>query len=129
MKKGKVCMDSKEALAQKIFECADREYSAFIEEMKKHDPDYLVDHAYEIFIMSNLHMIFEEDELSLPALQEIDKLERPLASIYDEWLKNDCGYMEQLRKTVVSFHGKAAARNSATILCRSVNTEIHQRIS
>lgn len=99
-------METKEALAQKVFECADREYSAYIEDMKKHDPDYLVDHAYEIVIMSDLRMIFEEDDLSLPTLQELDKLERPLASIYDEWLKNDCGYMEQLRKTVGSFTGK-----------------------
>lgn len=99
-------MDNKETLAQKVFVCADREYSAFIEDMKNHDTGYIVDHAYEIVIMSDLHMIFEEEKLSLPALQELDKLERPLASIYDEWLKNDCGYMEQLRNTVGSFTEK-----------------------
>lgn len=99
-------MYSKAALTQKVFECADREYSAYIDDMKTHDAGYIVDHAYEIVIMADLRMIFEEDELSLPALQELDRLEKPLASIYDEWLKNDGGHMELLRGTVSSFTDK-----------------------
>lgn len=99
-------MENKEALAQKVFECAEREYSAFIEDMKTHDTGYIVNHAYEIVIMADLRMIFEEDDLSLPALQELDMLEKPLASIYDEWLKNDVGHMELLRGTVSTFTDK-----------------------
>jgi len=99
-------MENKEALAKKIYDCAKREHSAFIAEMKTHDADYIVDHAYEIVIMDDLRMIFEEEDLSLPALQELDKVEKSLASIYDEWLKNDGGHMELLRDTVSSFTEK-----------------------
>lgn len=96
-------MENKEALAQKVYNCAEREHSTFIAEMKTHDADYIVKHAYEIVIMDDLRMIFEEDDLSLPALKELDELEKPLASIYDEWLKNEGGHMEPLRDIVGSF--------------------------
>ena len=105
-------MENEETLAQKICERADSEYSNFINEMKAHDAGYIVDHAYEIVIMSDLRMIFEEDDLSLPALKELDKVDKPLASIYDEWLKNDGGHMEQLRGTIDSFTEKRL-RNAA----------------
>jgi len=112
MKDRKFAMENKEVLAKKIYDCAEREHSAFIAEMKTHDTDYIVEHAYEIVIMDDLRMIFEEDDLPLPALQELDKVEKPLASIYDEWLKNDGGHMELLRDTVNSFAEKRM-RNTA----------------
>ena len=31
------------------------------------------------------------------------KLEYPLSACYDEWLKNDCTYMDMLRDTVDDF--------------------------
>ena len=38
-------MENKEVLAQKGYDCAEREHSAFVAEMKTHDADYIVEHA------------------------------------------------------------------------------------
>ena len=98
-------MENKEQLVQKIYEKADREHTAFLAEMKSHDAQYVADQAYQIVIMNDLMMLFENAEFSLPELQVLDTVETPLATLYGEWLRKDDGHMEELRRTVQDFTG------------------------
>ena len=48
-------------------------------------------------------MLFEDDFLDDKQIKALLRLERPLSACYDEWLKNDCSYMDMLRDTVDDF--------------------------
>ena len=108
-------MENKDTLAQKVYDCAEREHSAFIAEMKTHGADYIVEHAYEIVIMDDLMMLFENAEFSQPELQVIDAEKTPLTTLYREWLRKDDGHMEELQRTVQDFTGDRL-RNTADLL-------------
>ena len=108
-------MENKEQLLQKIYEKAECEHTAFLAEMKSHDAQYVADQAYQIVIMNDLMMLFENAEFSLPELQVLDTVETPLATLYGEWLRKDDGHMEELRRTVQDFTGDRL-RNIADLL-------------
>ena len=42
-------------------------------------------------------MLFEDDFLDDKQMKELLKLNQPLAACYNEWLENDCSYMDMLR--------------------------------
>lgn len=108
-------MENKEQLLQKIYEKADREHTAFLAEMKSHDAQYVADQAYQIVIMNDLMMLFENAEFSMPELQVLETVETPLATLYGEWLRKGDGHMEELRRTVQDFTGDRL-RNIADLL-------------
>ena len=71
---------------------------------------FLFDDAAGHALSAGLLMLFDDDFLDTKQMKALLKLEYPLSACYDEWLKNDCTYMDMLRDTVDDF-SENLARN------------------
>lgn len=105
-------MDKNEELERTVYEKAERELSAYLAEMEKQDVKYVIEHAYEIVIMNDLGAIFEDKDFLDSELQELVKIEKPMAAIYEKWLKIDSSHMEMLRDTVEYFANDCLRRTA-----------------
>lgn len=107
--------NTKEQLAQQLYDRASQELDAYLANLKIQPPEQIIDRAYQIVMMSDLLMIFEGKDFSLPELQELVAVKKPLGTLYDEWLRKEDSHMEELRTTVEDFAG-GRLRDKATLL-------------
>ena len=75
----------------------------FFENLKHLPPEKIIQSAYEKVMRDDILMLFESDFLDAKQVKELLRLEYPLSACYNEWLKNDCSYMDMLRDTVDDF--------------------------
>lgn len=87
-----------------------QEQETFVAELEASTPKNVLDHAYRKVIQDDILMSMENIELSTPQIKALLALEKPLASLYDDWLDNDCSHMDMLRDTIedsANIHVKA----------------------
>ena len=89
-----------EYLQTKLYKKAHREQEEFILELKKSDPEKIIERAYEQVIREDILAILENNYLPPEKIKELLKLEYPLATCYNSWLRNDYSHMEMLRDTI-----------------------------
>ena len=87
-------MEQRNELKDLLYEKMSKEQDNFIEKLKHSSPEEIISAAYEKVMRDDILMLFDDALL---------KLEYPLSACYDEWLKNDCTYMDMLRDTVDDF--------------------------
>ncbi len=100
----------KQKLMDALYAKMEREQEAFVAELEASTPKNALDNAYEKVIRDDLLMCMETIELSKSQIMALLTLENPLASIYAEWLDNDCSHMDMLRDTIedsANIHAKA----------------------
>ncbi len=94
-----------EYLKNLLLNKAKKEQSTFIENLKHQPPDKIIEAAYEKVMRDDI-LIFLEPEnetLSHEQAKALLKLDYPLSACYNEWLDNDCSYMDMLRDTITDF--------------------------
>ena len=91
-------------MKQKLMDalCAkmEQEQNTFVTALEASTPKNVLDHAYRKVMQDDILMCMESIELSIPQIKALLALEKPLASLYDDWLDNDCSHMEMLRDTI-----------------------------
>ena len=96
-------MKNEQDLRDLLYEKMRNEQNNFIENLKLQPPDKIIAAAYETVMRDDILILFESDFLDITQVKELLRLEYPLSACYDEWLKNDCSYMDMLRDTVDDF--------------------------
>lgn len=96
-------MEQKDTIKDLLYEKMSKEQDNFIEKLKHSSPEEIISKAYEKIMRDDILMLFEDDFLDTKQMKALLKLEYPLSACYDEWLKNDCTYMDMLRDTVDDF--------------------------
>ena len=101
--KGMIFMEQRNELKDLLYEKMSKEQDNFIEKLKHSSPEEIISKAYEKIMRDDILMLFDDDFLDTKQMKALLKLEYPLSACYDEWLKNDCSYMDMLRDTVDDF--------------------------
>lgn len=108
--KGMIFMEQRNELKDLLYEKMSKEQDNFIEKLKHSSPEEIISKVYEKIMRDDILMLFDDDFLDTKQMKALLKLEYPLSACYDEWLKNDCSYMDMLRDTVDDF-SENLARN------------------
>ena len=83
-----------------LYSKVQKEYDAFVDELAKLPPEEIIKHSYEKVFKEDITMCFEELELEPNEAKALLKKKNPLDFVYQEWLKNDCSYMDVIRDTI-----------------------------
>ena len=96
-------MQNEQDMRDLLYEKMSNEQENFIEKLKHSSPEEIISSAYEKVMRDDILMLFEDNFLDAKQIKELLRLEHPLSACYNEWLKNDCSYMDMLRDTVDDF--------------------------
>lgn len=90
---------------ERLYRKAAQEQEQFVDNLKLQPPDKIIEAAYEKVMRDDILMLLEPDNdfLDDKQVKALLKLDYPLSACYDEWLNNDCSYMDMLRDTVTDF--------------------------
>lgn len=83
-----------------LYEKVKKEYDAFVESLEKLSPKDIIDASYEKAFKEDIVLSFENISLEQIDAKALFKKKKPLDFVYQEWLKNDCSYMDMLRDTI-----------------------------
>lgn len=86
----------KELLCEKL----QKEYDAFVDNLKQQTPEDIINSAYRIIFMKDIVTACDDDRISQKEAKALYLLKYPLEEVYQEWLSNDYSYMYMLRDTV-----------------------------
>ena len=114
-------MEQRNELKDLLYEKMSKEQDNFIEKLKHSSPEEIISAAYEKVMRDDILMLFDDNFLDTKQTKALLKLEYPLSACYDEWLKNDCTYMDMLRDTVDDF-SENLARNQEQAKKKSVQS-------
>lgn len=89
-------------IRQKFYDKLQKEFKDFIEEVKKKEPEVIVDSAYQIAIKEELVGIFfpQEDKYDIEEIKALNKLPDPLEELYQGWMDCDGGIHTVLEDSV-----------------------------
>ncbi len=93
-------MEKLEELKQKLNEKVWKEYSDFIEELKKCKPETIIERAYEKVSKEEIIYKVLDQEYEIGELKALLKNDGILEECYDEWLKSDGNFNELLEYAV-----------------------------
>ena len=96
-------MQNEQELRDLLYEKMCNEQESFIEKLKHSTPEEIISASYEKVMRDDILMLFESGFLDVKQIKELLRLEYPLSACYNEWLKNDCSYMDMLQDTVDNF--------------------------
>lgn len=86
-----------------VYERMEKEFGTMHDQLLTSAPQEIIDNAYQIVMKQDILMIMEEHDLPEAQLRVLLELDLPLDSLYQEWLRNDYGHMEQLHDCVIYF--------------------------
>ena len=75
-----------ESAEEQLIAKAQKQYIAFVDELKLHDKDYIIENAYKMLKMQDILSILEEGGLSEEKYALLLQAEYPLEQLYYEWL-------------------------------------------
>ena len=103
--KGLILMQNEQELRDLLYEKMCNEQENFIEKLKHSTPEKIIEAAYEKVMRDDILILLEPENetLSHEQVKALSKLDSPLSACYNEWLGNDCSYMDMLRDTVTDF--------------------------
>ena len=90
----------KETLKQKLDDKIDKEFSDFIENLKKCSPETIIDRAYEKVSKEEMTYKIKDKDYSISDLKALLKTDGILQECYDEWLKSDGHFTDVLEYAV-----------------------------
>ena len=90
-------MNRLEEMNNKLYRKLETEYTNFIENLKTLSPDEIISKSYEKVFKEDILLCFDERELSFKEAKALFSLEKPLDSMYHDWLEVDTSYMDELR--------------------------------
>ena len=75
-----------ESAKEQLIAKAQKQYIDFVDELKLHDKDYIIDNAYKMLKMQDILSILEEGGLSEEKAELLLQVKYPLEQLYYEWL-------------------------------------------
>ena len=75
-----------ESAKEQLIAKAQKQYIDFVDELKKHDKDYIIENAYKMLKMQDILSILEEGGLNDEQAKLLLQAEYPLEQLYYEWL-------------------------------------------
>lgn len=85
-----------EELKERFIQKINDEFKAFVEELKKYEPEVIMDKAYEHVCKQEMVFIYENKDFSEQEYKALLKCSNVLDDCYDEWLKTDANFNELL---------------------------------
>jgi len=100
-------------LAFRAFDRVKLEYEDFIDSVKEMPVNKIIDEAYKITIMHDLHIHLEPEtsSFSIERLRALHSLDSPLWSLYHEWQRRDWTHSEDINDVIMSVADENAAEN------------------
>ena len=75
-----------ESAKEQLIAKAQKQYIDFVDELKLHDKDYIIENAYKMLKMQDILSILEEGGLSEEKAELLLQVKYPLEQLYYEWL-------------------------------------------
>ena len=75
-----------ESAEEQLIAKAQKQYINFVDELKKHNKDYIIENAYKMLKMQDILSILEEGGLNDEQAKLLLQAEYPLEQLYYEWL-------------------------------------------
>lgn len=95
--------------SDRLNEKVQKEYDAFVEQLKALPPEQMIDHAYEKVFKEDLVLALSDAKLSNAAAKALLRLQAPLDTLYQDWLDKDVSYMDLLHD-VVDYRAEKAVK-------------------
>ena len=77
-----------ESAKEQLIAKAQKQYINFVDELKKHDKDYIIENAYKMLKMQDILSILEEGGLNDEQAKLLLQAEYPLEQLYYEWMSS-----------------------------------------
>lgn len=77
-----------ESAKEQLIAKAQKQYIAFIDELKLHDKDYIIENAYKMLKRQDILSILEEGGLSEEKYALLLQVKYPLEQLYYEWMSS-----------------------------------------
>ena len=91
---------NEQQLKQQLNEKLQKEYDDFIERLKSLPPEQIIESSYEKVFKEEFMTTVQYKDLSKQEIKALLKMDYPLDSLYQEWLKNDLSYISLIEDTV-----------------------------
>jgi len=103
-----------EYLAERVFDRVKLEYEAYVDEVKQKPVDKIIDEAYKISIMYDIHISLEPEtsKFSTERLRALYSLDDPLWSLHHEWQRRDLTHMDDIKDVIFDVADKQARENA-----------------
>ena len=88
------------SMQDKFYEKMSEEYAQFKDDLRSKTPDEIMDKSYELVFKEDFLSHFEYNEMDDSTIEALMTLERPLDSMYREWLHTDASYMDMLERCI-----------------------------
>ena len=99
-------MSKIEEINAALYNKMSKEQENFIQVLKQSTPDKIIEKAYEIVMREDILLSIEGKDMPVSKAKQLLKLDKPLDSIYQEWLENDYSHMEMIEDTINDFADK-----------------------
>lgn len=77
-----------------------REYESFIEKVKTLPPEQILERAYEKITKQDILLCLESDDIEYEKAKALLSFKNPLEELYQQWLRVDDTYMNELRSAI-----------------------------
>jgi len=98
-------------LAERVFDRAKLAYEEYVDEVKKMPPEKIIDEAYKLTMMYDLHISLDPvtSNYTTEQLKGLMSCASPLWSLYDEWQRRDWTYMDDIKDVITDVADREAA--------------------
>lgn len=83
-----------------------QEYDNFIEKLMELSPKEIIERSYEKIFKEEIISMIQGKELSKSEINALLKVDYPLDSLYQEWLKTDLSYVQMVDETFDNYINK-----------------------
>jgi len=98
-------------LAERVFDRAKLAYEEYADEVKKMPPEKIINEAYKLTMMYDLHISLDPvtSDYTTEQLKGLMSCASPLWSLYDEWQRRDWTYMDDIKDVITDVADREAA--------------------
>jgi len=98
-------------LAERVFDRAKLAYEEYVDEVKQMPPEKIIDEAYKLTMMYDLHISLDPvtSNYTTEQLKGLMSCASPLWSLYDEWQRRDWTYMDDIKDVITDVADREAA--------------------
>lgn len=100
-------------LTFRVFDLVKLEYEGYLDEVRKMPPDKIIDEAYKLTALHDIHISLEPEtsNFNTEQLKALRSLDSPLWSLYHEFHRREWTLMEDIKDVIFDVAYKQAAEN------------------
>lgn len=102
-------------LADRVYDRVKSEYDSCVDDIKQMPPEKIVEEMYILTTLYDIHISLdpESSSFSVEQLKALLTLEAPLLwNLYNEWMRRDWTYMDQLKATIIDVANCCASEHT-----------------